>query len=73
MAWIIKVCRIWPLLLVLLAFPALSGCKGTESREQVDDTVKELSGQKSLEQMDRMKKNIVNIEKQQADRLKEPQ
>ena len=73
MAWIIKVCRIWPLLLVFLAFPALSGCKGTESREQVDDTVKELSGQKSLEQMDRMKENISNIEKQQADRLKEPQ
>lgn len=71
MAWIIKACRTWPLLLVFLAFAVLSGCEGTESREQVDDTVKELSGQKKLEQMDRMKKNIGNIEKQQADRLKE--
>ena len=73
MSWIIKTFRIWPLPLVFLALLALSGCEGTESREQVDDTVKKLSGQKSLEQMDRMKKNIGNMEKQQADRLKEPQ
>ena len=72
MAGIIKACRIWTLLVVFSAFAVLSGCEGTESRKQVDDTVKEFSGQKSLEQMDRMKKNIGDIEKQQADRLKEP-
>ena len=73
MAWIIGTCRIWLLLLAFLTVAALSGCEGTESRQQADDTVKELSGQKKLEQMDRMKKNIGDIEKQQADRLKEPQ
>jgi hypothetical protein len=73
MSRIIKTFRICFLPLVFLALLTLSGCEGTESREQVDDTVKELSGQKKLEQMDRMKKNIGNIEKQQADRLKEPQ
>jgi len=39
----------------------------------VDDTVKELSGQKNLERMDKMKKDIGDINKQQTDRLKEPQ
>ena len=73
MAWIMSTCRAWFLLLAFLTLPVLSGCEGTESREQVDDTVKELSGQKKVEQMDRMKKNIGDIEKQQADRLKEPQ
>ena len=72
MSWIFKTFRIWSLPLVFLTLLVFLGCEGTESREQVDDTVKELSGQKKLEQMDRMKKNIGNIEKQQADRLKEP-
>ena len=53
--------------------PDLSGCEGTETHEKVDDTVKELSGQKNLERMDQMKRDIADINKQQADRLKEPQ
>jgi len=39
----------------------------------VDDTVKELSRQKKVEQMDQMKKDIDKINKRQADRLKEPE
>ena len=73
MAWIKKTFKHWPLTFVILAFLTLSGCEGTETREKVDDTVKEFSGQKNLERMDRMKKNIDDINKQQADRLKEPQ
>ncbi|MDF1591568.1 MAG: hypothetical protein P1P89_08660 [Desulfobacterales bacterium] len=73
MAWIKKTFKNRRLTVVLLAFLAFSGCEGTETREKVDDTVKELSGQKSLEQMDQMKKNIGDINKQQGDRLKEPQ
>jgi hypothetical protein len=38
----------------------------------VDDTVKELSGQKNIERMDQMKKDIESINKKQAERLKEP-
>ena len=49
----------------------LAGCEGSDSREKIDDTVKELSGQKNLERMDQMKKDIDNINKKQADRLKE--
>ena len=72
MKWIKKTFKAWPPLLVLITALALAGCEGTESRDKVDDTVKELSGQKNLERMDQMKKNIGDIEKQQADRLKEP-
>ena len=73
MAWIIKTFKTWPLILVLLTCLAIAGCEGTDSREKVDDTVKELSGQKNLERMDKMKKDIGDINKQQADRLKEVQ
>jgi hypothetical protein len=73
MVWIKKIFKHWPLTFVLLAVLTFSGCEGTETREKVDDTVKELSGQKNLERMDQMKKDIADINKQQADRLKEPQ
>ena len=73
MAWIKKTFNTWPLILVLLTCLTLAGCEGTDSREKVDDTVKELSGQKNLERMDQMKKDISDINKQQSDRLKEPQ
>ena len=73
MKWIKKTFKIWLLFLVPLTGLALAGCEGTDSREKVDDTVKEFSGQKNLERMEQMKKDIDDIKKQQADRLKEPQ
>ena len=73
MAWIKKTFKTWSLILVLLICLAFAGCEGSDSREKVDDTVKELSGQKNLERMDQMKKDISDINKQQSDRLKEPQ
>lgn len=71
MTWIKKTVKTWPLLLVLLTGLVLAGCEGTDSREKVDDTVQELSGQKSLERMDQMKNDIDDIKKKQTDRLKE--
>ena len=71
MKWIKKIFKTRLLFLVLLAGLALAGCEGTDSREKVDNTVKELSGQKNLELMDQMKKDIDDINKKQADRLKE--
>jgi outer membrane murein-binding lipoprotein Lpp len=70
MTWIKKTFRIWPLYFVLLTGLVLAGCEGSDSREKIDDTVKEFSGQKSLERMDQMKKDIDDINKKQADRLK---
>ena len=58
MTWIIKACKKLTLVLVLCAFLAITGCEGTDTRDQVDDTVKELTGKKKLDQMDQMKKDI---------------
>ena len=71
MTWIKKTFKTWPLSFVLLTGLVLAGCEGSESREKIDDTVKEFSGQKNLERMEQMKKDIDDINKKQADRLKE--
>jgi hypothetical protein len=73
MKWIKKTFTTWTIVLVLLTGLVLTGCEGTDSREKVDDTVKEFSGQKNLERMEQMKKDIGDIKKQQADRLKKLQ
>jgi outer membrane murein-binding lipoprotein Lpp len=70
MAWIVKACKHLTLVLILFAFLAIAGCEGTETREKVDDTVKELAGKKNLDRMDQMKKNINKAAQQQADRFK---
>ena len=70
MKWAIKKFRILPLLL-LSATLFFYGCEGSEPREQIDETVKELSGQKNVERMDKMKKDIGAIQSQQEDRLKQ--
>ena len=71
MTWIKKTFKAWPLFFALLTGLVLAGCEGSDSREKIDDTVKELSGQKNLERMDQMKKDIDDINKKQAERLKE--
>ncbi len=70
MTWIVKACKHLTLVLVLFAFLAIAGCEGTDTRDQVDDTVKELTGKKKLDQMDQMKKDINKAQQQQADRFK---
>ena len=57
-------------LFILCAIPFFYGCDGSEPRQQVDDTVKEISGQKSVEQMDQILKDIDTIQSKQEDRLK---
>ncbi|MFH2219483.1 MAG: hypothetical protein ABII68_07480 [Pseudomonadota bacterium] len=69
MTWIIKACKNLTLILVLFAFLGIAGCEGTASRDQVDDTVKELAGKKKIDQMDQMKKDIDKAAQQQADRF----
>ena len=44
------------------------GCDGSPSREAVDETVKELSGQKHVERMKKMKKTVQSSQDQQTDR-----
>jgi outer membrane murein-binding lipoprotein Lpp len=70
MTRVVKGCKNLALVLVLFAFLAIAGCEGTETREQVDDTVKELTGKKNIDRMDQMKKDINKSRQQQADRFK---
>jgi len=49
----------------------MSGCEGTETRNQVDDTVEELAGKKKVDQMEAMKEDLEDIQNQQADRIKQ--
>ncbi len=70
MTWIVKACKNLTLVLVLFTFLAIAGCEGSETREQVDDTVEELVGKKNLDRMDQMKKDINKAAKKQLDRLK---
>ena len=70
MTWVVKACKNLSLVLVVFIVLAVSGCEGTDTREQIDDTVKELTGKKNLDRMDQMKKNINKAQKQRADRFK---
>ncbi|MDQ1330431.1 MAG: hypothetical protein QG578_694 [Thermodesulfobacteriota bacterium] len=72
MEWIARSFKVWTPLFLLFTCLVIAGCEGTDSRENVDDTIKELSGQKNIERMDQMKKDIDSINKKQAERLKEP-
>ncbi len=59
------------ILFFLLTLPLLSGCKGSDTREKVDDTVEELAGKKQVDQMKKMEKDISDIADQQAERFDE--
>ena len=70
MTWIIKACKNLAPVLVLLTFLAIAGCEGTDTREQVDDAVEELTGKKKLDQMDQMKKDINKAAQLQKEHFK---
>jgi hypothetical protein len=55
----------------LLALLAFTGCEGSDSREQVDNTVEEFAGKKKVDQMKAMERDIGDIQDQQSDRFKE--
>jgi gas vesicle protein len=58
---------------MLFAALLMAGCEGTETRNQVDDSVEELAGKKQVDQMKAMKEDLEQIQTQQADRLKQLQ
>jgi cell division protein FtsB len=69
MNWVVNACKNLSLVLVLFAFLAIGGFEGTETREQIDDTVKEFAGKKNIDRMDQMKKDLHKARQQQADRF----
>ena len=70
MTWIKRASKQLTLVFVLFAFLAVFGCEGTDTREQVDDTVEELAGKKNVDRMHEMKKDLGEAAKKQADRFK---
>ncbi|MFZ0485061.1 MAG: hypothetical protein WAL93_16860, partial [Desulfobacterales bacterium] len=67
---IAKACKHLTLVLVLLAFLAIAGCEGTDTREKVDNTVEEFAGKKNIDRMEKMKKTINKAQQQQMERFK---
>ena len=57
------------ILVFLLTLPLFSGCKGSDTREKVDDTVETMAGKKQVDQMKKMEKDINNIVDQEKDKL----
>ena len=55
--------------LIGISAAAFAGCGNSETREQVEESVEELTGKKSLERMEQMKDEISGIQQQNAQRL----
>ena len=62
----------WIFLSVLLLCGSITavttGCKGSDSREKVDDAIEEMTGKKNVDRMQRMKKDIDKIKEHQEKR-----
>jgi hypothetical protein len=57
--------------MLLAAVLTITGCEGSEPRNQVDDTVDELAGKKQVDRMKAMKEDLQQIQTQQADRFRQ--
>lgn len=57
------------ILATLIILPLIAGCKGTDTREKVDDTVETLAGKKQVDQMKKAEKDISDITDKQAKRF----
>ncbi|MBN2419969.1 MAG: hypothetical protein JXL81_11330, partial [Deltaproteobacteria bacterium] len=53
----------------LLPTQLLSGCKGSDTREKVDDTVETLAGKKQVDELKRAEKQVSKITDQQEERF----
>lgn len=47
------------------------GCEGTDTREQVDDTVEEMAGKNNLERYQQMKDDLGAIQSQQTEKYRQ--
>jgi hypothetical protein len=54
---------------LFIALFLLTGCKGSDTREAVDDTVEEFAGKKKVDQMRKMENDVDKLQEEQADRF----
>jgi hypothetical protein len=59
------------IVMLLMAMPLFIGCKGSDTREAIDDTVEELAGKKKVDQMKKMENGVEDIQNQQSNRLEQ--
>jgi len=64
-----RMARLLTAAIVLACLLFFSACEGTETRDQVDDTVEELAGKKQVDRMNEMKEDLEHIHNQQSRRL----
>ena len=55
--------------ILFLSMSLFSGCKGSDTREKVDDTVEEFAGKKQVDRMKEMQKDIGNITEKESERM----
>lgn len=58
------------ILLVCMSL-AVGGCEGTDTRENVDETVEEMAGKKNLDRYQQMKEDLGDIQKQQTEKFRQ--
>lgn len=56
-------------ILLTFTFTMFPGCKGSDTREKVDDTVEELAGKKQVDRMKEMQKDIGDITEMDSERM----
>lgn len=57
--------------LILCVVLAAGGCEGTDTRDQVDDTVEEMTGKKNLDRFKQMKDDLGEIQTQQTENYRQ--
>ena len=60
----------WVLAFLLNVALVAGGCEGTDTRDTVDDTVKEVAGKKNLDRYKRMKDDLGEIQRQQSEKYR---
>lgn len=62
----------WVLFFCLLILPFIAGgCEGSDTREQIDDTVEEMTGKKDIERYKELKDDLKTIQNHQEDRYRQ--
>lgn len=65
-SWLGRASRILVFVVCACFFANNSGCSGTDTRDQADDVVEEMTGKKDLDRYHQMKRDINEIQQRQS-------
>ncbi len=66
----IKIIGALAIIILIVSSLCFTGCRGSESREKVDEAVETVSGKKQVEQMNKMKNDIQKAQEKADERMK---